>query len=356
MRKTGTFSAAAGLIFLGIWMLIYRENATLGDKIIKFWPIIIIVLGLEVLLFSKGKEGGKLNFNFLVIPIVLVFLFVNLFSSLGKGILKGIKLLENRGSIGTLIDNFDKNLYDEKNLTKMVESTGNKINIDGNNLQIEFRKSSGKNIELSAKIFLDKGWDKTSQLINEVENKEGNTFSFENDNIRKVVLILSIPDGHSINVTGDNLDIKNSEKFLDSSLSVKGNNGNLNITSFNSLKVELDNGNHNISDVNDIYMKMNNSKTTITGKAEKIIISSNNGDISINNKISKNIDIQAGNGVINFITEDKNLKIDAQVNQGACYVNSIKEINAGIEHTYGTGQGTVKLRVDSGVIKVNSQE
>ena len=352
MRKIGTISASMGLIFLGIWMLIYRENASLGDIVIRFWPILIILLGIEVLIFSRKKEdGSRPSFNFLIIPILIIFLFINLFQGLGTEISKGFHF-NNRFNLSGI---FDDARYKLTSSTKVLDSYGSDFTFEANNEDIAVKKSSDKNITIQADVYTDRS-NLGSYNINEDKEELGYNVKINEDYVKKVKVTLTIPDGLNLNIKGDNVNINSSDDMVETKVTLTGDNGNVNLSKMSSIKADFDNGSFNLKDITSIDLKSNNGKADVKGNAETVNLAFDNGKLNVNNNICKNVNIKCGNGVIDLTTEDKNINVDAQLGTGTCSVNNIKNINKGISTSYGNGQDNVRIKLDSGVVNVKSQE
>lgn len=98
-RRVGTISMAIILILFGI--LIFTAQISKRSAVelaIKFWPLILILLGGEILFYSilGKKENGDIliRYDIFSIFIVIVVLSINLFiyGLLETGILDYIKL------------------------------------------------------------------------------------------------------------------------------------------------------------------------------------------------------------------------------------------------------------------------
>lgn len=352
MRKIGTISASIGLIFLGIWMLIYRENAGLGDIVIRFWPVLIILLGIEVLLFSRKREdGSRPSFNFLIIPILIVFLFINIFQGIGTEISKGFHFNNSFNFSGI----FDDARYKLTKSTKVLPSYGSDFTFQANNEDIVINKSSDKNITIEADVYTDRS-NPASYNINEDKGENGYSININEDYVKKVKVTLTIPDGLNLNIKGDNVNINSSDDMAETKLILTGNNGNVNLSKMASIKADFDNGSFDLNDIISIDVKSNNGKADVKGNAENINLAFDNGKINVNNNLCKDVNIKCGNGVIDLTTGDKDINVDAQLGTGTCSVNNIRNINKGISTSYGKGQDNVRIKLDSGVVNVKSQE
>lgn len=80
-RRVGTITFGILLIVLGVlYLLISIFNIPLWEKILNFWPLILISLGTEVLVLNdralKNNLSLKYDFvSFILIIIMLVFSF-----------------------------------------------------------------------------------------------------------------------------------------------------------------------------------------------------------------------------------------------------------------------------------------
>ena len=80
--RVGTFSMGASLLFLGIFLLFSQLfDLDLTRVMLGWWPVILVVLGIEILvfLFLSQKEKSFLKYDFLSI------LFVGILGTVGIG-------------------------------------------------------------------------------------------------------------------------------------------------------------------------------------------------------------------------------------------------------------------------------
>lgn len=77
--RVGTISMGLSLIALGLVLVLGRfTDSYAATKLFKFWPLILIVLGLEMVLFNAltAIKGGKIRFTYDVLSIFLVLLLL----------------------------------------------------------------------------------------------------------------------------------------------------------------------------------------------------------------------------------------------------------------------------------------
>lgn len=100
-KRVGTISMAIVLIGFGILILIAQINTISAVELgIKFWPMILILLGGEVLWYSfksKDEEDMRIRYDVFSIFIVMVILSVNIgiYGFIETGVMDLIKLKVN---------------------------------------------------------------------------------------------------------------------------------------------------------------------------------------------------------------------------------------------------------------------
>jgi len=98
-RRVGIISMAIVLIGFGILLFIAQfSKISAVELAIKFWPMILIIIGLEILYFSyigkKDQEKFVIKYDIFSMFIVMVILVVNigLYGFMETGILDLVKL------------------------------------------------------------------------------------------------------------------------------------------------------------------------------------------------------------------------------------------------------------------------
>ena len=77
----GTVSFALGLIYYGVWLALRNINLQMANQIFRWWPIIFIILGIEILINSRNSiKTVKHNFNMGVVFIIIIFIFTNIYN------------------------------------------------------------------------------------------------------------------------------------------------------------------------------------------------------------------------------------------------------------------------------------
>ncbi len=81
--RVGTFSMGFTLIALGLFLILGRlYEIDILTYMIKFWPLLIIVLGLEIISYNflthVKKGGGHFTYDFISITLVILFLLFSI--------------------------------------------------------------------------------------------------------------------------------------------------------------------------------------------------------------------------------------------------------------------------------------
>ena len=96
-KRVGTISMGIVLIFFGVLMFVSQVSSFSAVEIfIKFWPGILIILGLEILyyVYTNKSEETRIKYDGFSIVIVSIVLILNIFvyGLMETGIMDLIKL------------------------------------------------------------------------------------------------------------------------------------------------------------------------------------------------------------------------------------------------------------------------
>lgn len=358
MRKIGTISAAAGFIFLGIWMIINKSNPVLADQIFKWWPAIIILLGVEVLIsFSINREDGKrTGFNGLIILVIVIFLIVNTL----QGFTNFLGITSGGGfSFDRIIrwgENIDLHNYKEISASKVLSPYGKRFSFEADSSLIRFIKSPDGKIRIDAKVYVDKGSSRNSYVIEESKDADGYDVSMKESFIRRVSADIYIPDGYTIGLKTDSSSIKTDDSFPETDYDINTSSSNIELNGGKSLILNIDSGTMKISDIKNVRIKGNSGTINISGNTEVLDASLDSGTFSLNNNLCRNIKVGLDSGMVTIRTKDRNVSVASELGSGLCTVNNERRVNSGVDKVIGTGEGKVNIRLDSGTIKFSSQE
>jgi hypothetical protein len=392
MRKVGTISSAVGFIFLGIWMIVNQRNASLATKIFEWWPVIIIILGIEILVsFHNTEEGYRIRLNGMIIPVVILFLFVNVFINVKANINGGIRWVKNNNSLNNAVDklteidgigdniksNIDEGinwLKNNNNLnnvvdklaeiddlgykviesSKIVDVYGKIFVLESNNGDIDIKTSNDNKIRIDTKIYVNKNSEQSLYNIAEKKEKDGYVLSINEGYIKKAKIDIYIPTNIDLEFKGNDVKIISSEDRLKSSISIDINNSSIDVKNIASIDIKTNNSKIDISNIEKIDIKGNNASININGKTPNINTNISNGLISIDNEFCREVNIKVNSGTVKVSTDLNNLELDLDLDHGQCTLDGERRINSGISKVYGEGKDKLKIEVDNGLINVGS--
>ncbi|MEW8985100.1 MAG: hypothetical protein AB2388_25765 [Bacillus anthracis] len=136
--RVGTFSMGAALLLLGIYLLLSQlMGFNIEHIMISWWPIILVILGLEILLFLlfSRKEKPFLKYDFISIFFVAVLGMSGIGFALlsSSGVLQSVSAYMNSEENTYEIENVEQAIGE--NVKRVVVSTGgNPISIEGTDL------------------------------------------------------------------------------------------------------------------------------------------------------------------------------------------------------------------------------
>lgn len=370
MKKIGTISSAVGLIFFGVWLIVKRLSPEKGVLLFKFWPIIIITLGIELIVYlsSKNKEK-KFGFNFLIVIIIIIYICISIVQSVSPRVSKGIKIIKKNidtissSNVSIPINDIDINLddYSKVNFSQIVTNKSKNISLNFNNSNLSIKKSADNNIRLELSVYTKKSYNVTENGLksdfdkNIVNNDEECSINFKDDYIANIAGDIYIPDGVTFSINGSNMKIDSDSNLKNVNYKIDGNNGNINLKGGLQLTLNYNNGNINVSDINTVDIQSNNGNISLNGDIQKAEVKLDNGKVSLDNKICKNVDINTRLGAVKIDTEDPNLNVNFDIGMGYCSLNGDKRVNSGMIKKLGTGEDTLKIHVNTGAIDAETK-
>jgi hypothetical protein len=170
-------------------MILNRTNHLYAEGMIKWWPVIIILMGVEVLVyFSRKSENERIGFSFLIIPVILIFLFVNMYQGIGNKFKFNTDF--NKGiSFNNMIDYFrdiDSDRYKVISTSKSLEAKINTLTLNIDNADINIIKSNDGKTKLDLKIYVNKNESTNNYNIKDTINGDNANININENYIRKV--------------------------------------------------------------------------------------------------------------------------------------------------------------------------
>ena len=151
--RIGTLTMGMFLIALGVILIMARVSGiSVIEQIINWWPVIIIMLGVEILLVSilGRSENFKASFDGFSIFIVIVIILFCLGTFTAENIMSGISNFSVNGFHPiSIMSKYDSSF--KKNLTISPKGK-DKFTLDNEFGSIRVNKGSSENIEIEANI------------------------------------------------------------------------------------------------------------------------------------------------------------------------------------------------------------
>lgn len=352
MRRIGTITTAIGLIYYGIWLAARNVQSEIADYMFRFWPVIFIILGLEILVFTKKGIENRRGFNAGIVFVLLLFLFTNIFYDVPGSIKKACNSFNYNGNF---IFDSDFNLK-RIDVSKSLNLVNNKFYFKANNGDIEIKKSSDENVKADLSVYVDKDSNIGKYDINNSGTSDETKLDIEENYVKKVTGTLYVPDGADVQIDVNNLNVNSDDDLKNTKFNVKSNNGKFDLCNAAELNLDFSNGAVNLKDIKTVKLKGNNASFKLNGDIENIDIQNNNGAINIDNNICNNVNIKSNNSTIKLDTQDKNIDADLSIDLGVCVFNDEKVNKGEIKKSVGDGSHKVKISTSLGSIKVTSQE
>lgn len=310
-----------GVLLLGnsIW------DISISDFIVYAWPLILILLGVEVLLYSFLKKDGPIKFDFFSIIILLIALFFtfSLYSVQETGVINVI-----RGSINNNSYTFDINQ------TLAIPENVDEIIVDIPNGDLDILGKDVNSAEVKGTIRVDAvNREEADQLLGDIftvkivgnqaiiridEKRSifnGNSFN----NLLKANLEIIIPKDLEADIRLINGDIAASN--LEGSGVIEGVNGKI---AFDHAKgnyeVKTVNGEIKIEDfVGDLEAKTVNGKIDAINTIGSLDLGTTSGEITASSsELAGDWDISTVNGEISILipsNADANIKAKSSLGQ-----------------------------------------
>lgn len=342
--KVGTLTMGLALIGFGTLLIIgHIQGISAVDLIYKWWPIILVFLGIESLVFSCFANRGETRIRYDGISIFLIIVMI-LFILGGYG----VKFLYNNLNFTYNNRNILRNYKYETKLNKHINVTvdeAKKLLISNSMGRVDVGKSSTGDIEINANINIQNDDEAFAKTIADkaVEISRGSeikisTANYNDHRIKNVYIdyVIKVPEGMEVDVDNSFGDIIVRE--ITSNVNIKNSNGKITTgliggdliieNSFGTIEVNETNGN-----------------VTAKNSNGHIFIKSTEGNVDVNNSFG-GIEVQTAGG--NVKAEGDNGRIYIEDSAGDVYAhNSFGEvyvINPGKSIDLKSSNGLIRLQ------------
>lgn len=366
--RVGTISMGILMILFGVLLLGNTIwDIHIADILVYAWPIILILLGVEVLLFSLLKKESKLRFDFFSIFILflaLSFTFV-VYSVQETGILSSFRSAVYNESY-TL--DVNKNLNIPAEVKEVVIDSPNGsfdlVGDDTESLNVTGTIRLSADSEEEAADYLNKVLEVKvlgDQAIVRVDDVRQNHF-FGNNTL-KSNLVIHLPKDRMVKVKLVNGDIEatglegsGSIESVNGTISYENGKGNYDIQTING-KVYVKN------QIGDVNVHALNGKVYAEEIEGNVSLDTQNGKIYIKtSKVTGDWDVSATNGEISLeIPNNINAKVKAETSIGevkgnlnwqSTDSNDIAKLGSKKTAVLGDGKYTIELSSTHGEVEV----
>lgn len=385
--RVGTLTMGLVLIGFGVLLLIGRiQGISTIDLIYKWWPIVLIMLGIETLVFVYSAKDGENRVRFDGFSIFLIIVLI-IFTLGGYG----IKLVFNNADFSFNHNNVFRNYKYETQLKKKISVTTDglkKLQLTNSMGRIDVGKGTGADIEIEANITIQNNdeafaktlFDKAVEISKGSDIKINTTKYNRDDRIKNIYIdyVVKVPNGIEVDV--DNSFGNISVREISSNVNIENSNGrttagliggNLTVkNSFGDIEVTGVEGNATINNSNGhIFVKNANKNVDVKNSFGGIEIQAAGGNVKAANSNGRIYiedpfgDVYAHNSFGEIYVINPSKLIDLESNNGLVRLETSKliENNVSIKNNFGgikldipkTQTGKMKMSTSFGNIKSN---
>lgn len=391
MRKwrVGTFSMGMLLIFMGILLLVGRiKSISSINMILNLWPIIIIILGIEILVhvYFSREDQPRVKYDVFSIFFITIVLIASL------GIYGGKLAIENIPGVKDLsVFGYFRNdsVFNKK--TTIKPEGEKRLSLRNSKGNVEVRSSSSGNIEVEAEIRIRNNDEAYAQTIADsmvevsrdgiidISTKAVSTsYNGKFQDIR-VNYIVRVPQGMEIIIENQFGSVQASD--VSANVDLRNTNGDIIVSNIvGSVEMTSTNGRVEANDLK--------GKVRIRNTSGSIVVDNVDGDVELTNKYG-NIELRNAykdtklsniNGSIvfesnrllekNLIIENKDGNINVTVSKGQTgnfkaiasngHINNDinlsvnkSETKQSIEQAIGNGSIELNIKTSNGDINIS---
>lgn len=321
--RVGTLTMGILLVALGVVMIVARVNGISAiEHIINWWPVILVMLGLEILVFSllPNQDQTRIKFDGFSIFMVIMIVIISV------GTYGVTSLIRNISNFDIFHDAVQHSKYQTTfNKSISVNAKGkDKVIINNSFGKVQVAKGTGDNIEIQANIVIhnnDEQYAKeiSDSLIDISESGDISIASKREEYMNDRARVQNISVNYSIKVP-ENLSVEIENKFgsvnvENTGRSVKVQNSHGDVTakqiggdlyvnnSFASIYVEGVNGKADIYD--------RNSSVTVRKVEGNLTLENSFGSVKVE-EVKCDSKILNNNGRIEADKIDGNLIVDSK--------------------------------------------
>lgn len=328
MRKwrVGTFSMGMLLIFMGVLLLIGRiKNVSSINIILNWWPIIIIILGIEILVhvYFSREDQPRVKYDVFSIFFIIFILIASLGIYGGRLIIENVPGVKDLSVFGYYRNDsvFNKKVTIKPEGEKKLILRNSKGNVEvrsssSGSLEVEAEIRIRNNDETYAQTIADSMMEVTKNGVINISTKAvGSSYNDKLQDIR-VNYIVSVPQGMEISI--ENLNGRVQVSDVSANVDLRNNNGEIIVSNI----------------VGSAEITSTNGRVEVTDLKGKVKIRNTNGDIQVDN-IDGDVDVTNKYGSIELRNVYKDIKLSNSSGSIVFESNRLLEKNLTIENKDG---------------------
>lgn len=362
MLKVGRYTAALLLLSVGLLLLSDQIRGTgYVGLLLDWWPLLLIMLGVEYLLFNfiyRRKEASfRLDWGGLILSVLISAVVVGITQAdrLPREWLSSLNF-----NIGTLNLSFASEggySFDKPELSVPLSASVEKVVLENPNGSLDIRAGQVTDIRIQAVVWVDKVSESEASRIAEesvidftgdsvlkiTANGKEYTGGFPNKRKPRINLLVTVPEKAKADFELKLLNGKVSAEGLPvyKYLTVKTTNGSITVSGIEgSLTADTTNGTVEVSDIReDASLETTNGNVTVSSIGGKLRVDTTNGAVKADG-IAGDVDIETLNGKITVTDAEAGIK--ASATNGTISVESAK---VGGDYSLKNTTSSIELRI-----------
>jgi DUF4097 and DUF4098 domain-containing protein YvlB len=333
MLKVGRYTAALLLVSVGIMLLL--DQTTGSDHLallLDWWPVILILLGVEYLIFNfifhKGERQLRLDMGGLILSVLISAVVVGTTQSdrVPTDWLKNLDF--NIDTLNLSFSSESGHRFDKELLQIPVSGSTKRVIIENPNGSVEIHSGSVQEIEIQTVVWVDKVDEAEARSIADqsgVEHTDGNqlritakgqeyTGGFPNKRKPRLNLVITVPESLAADYE---LDLRNGKVEAHGVAVVKEfkahtTNGAISMSEINGrITAETTNGSVEVSQIGG-NASINTTNGTVTAKyiSGGLTVDTTNGAVSVED-VKGDLGVETLNGKITVREAAAAVKADA---------------------------------------------
>lgn len=389
MIHVGRYTAALLLIVTGVALVLDQTSGTQYLRTMSsWWPVILIILGVEVILLSLifRERGARLQFSFgSVFGAVIIVFVVMQITGFGEGQFDVKRLRFWEFAWKEVERPVERISIDDSTETIRILSRNSKVVVQsGESDEIEIQsvlkylnilgEKQAREVEEQSKIHITEG----KTLLIEPKGKRYRNLFWQNE--ARIDLVITVPSqmvfAYDLQLTNGDVTISNLD--TDDRIRIRTTNGDITVdTVSGELDISTRNGDIRLRNADSsVQIKTSNGDINISNVSSSVQAVTSNGDIGVVNVYS-GLDIRTSNGdvvirspevrgdwqietrngdVSLYVPETGDYRLQGTGPTGRVTLPWLKVKSRSVEGQTGDGTYLVELKTNNGDLDIQSYE